>query len=176
MVRYLVISSLTVVLFILGFARDVGQGMSDVALSKSVCCNAIAWVSLSAGERYCCNICGNDCDIIQPTHPIDSKTPEIGGIKPVDGELREQIAEAIAPYTFAQDSLINGLEQLFTVAVREAEEKAARKIQAVIDAHRGLNSDTEVLSLIEHSLAVLHLLEQEQQLKHPTKPNQSGEK
>jgi hypothetical protein len=51
-----------------------------------------------------------------------------------------------------------------------AREQAARRIQAVINAHRGLNSDTEVLALVEASLSVVELLELEATLNQHNAP------
>lgn len=120
------------------------------------------------------------CDEPRPSGVVDG---------PVNGELREKLLVTIdhdqegrygemcdgqyecvcddefepydVPIAYTAERLIDIIAAHLATNVQDAEHCAARKIQAVINAHRGLNSDTEVLSLVEVSLQVLDKLEAE---------------
>ena len=67
------------------------------------------------------------------------------------------------PVDFLGD-YIGAAEAAIQAKITEAEHRAARKIQAVINAHKGLNPGSEVLSLVEASLSVIDKLEAEAEI------------
>ena len=81
-----------------------------------------------------------------------------------DEELSDSFLEmsAYAKLTQAQaKQVLAYVAQLKEQLLDEGEQRAARKIQAVINAHKGLNSESDVLALVESSLQVLPQLEAE---------------
>lgn len=91
----------------------------------------------------------------------------LGALRSDGHNITDAAATAFADYVMLR---IHALLKQHTTTLaerkaREAEERAARKIQAVINAHQGLNSDGEVLKLVECSLPVIDQLEAEDTLK-----------
>lgn len=74
----------------------------------------------------------------------------------------QSITELAKPLRAELEHTLESRDQQIALA---AEQRAARKIQALINAHKSLNPSSEVLDLVETSLPILNLLEAEADFK-----------